>query len=50
MTFPRITQTFVARELYKLCAGSIIRRILGQYSSRSIWQPQDIIKGPFRRV
>ena len=44
MTFPRITQTFVEKELYKLCAGSIIRRILGQYSSRSTWQPQDIIK------
>ncbi len=44
MKFPRITKKFLEKELYKLCAGPVTRRILGQYPPQSTWQPQDIIQ------
>jgi len=44
MKFPRITKQFVQNELYKLCAGYDTGRILGKYSSKSTWQPENIVK------
>lgn len=39
----KITTQFVENELYKLCAGSDTRAIIGHYSRNSQWLPQDII-------
>jgi hypothetical protein len=44
MKFPQITKKFVQKELYKLCDGYDTQLIINKYSSKSIWQPQDIIK------
>ncbi|MCK5342996.1 MAG: transposase [Candidatus Heimdallarchaeota archaeon] len=44
MRFPQITKKFVQKELYKLCDGYDTRQIINEYSSKSTWQPQDIIK------
>ena len=44
MKFPKITKQFVQKELYKLCDGYDIKQSINKYSSKSTWQPQDIIK------
>ena len=44
MKFPQITKQFIQAELYKLCAGYDTSKIIGKYSSKSTWQPYDIIK------
>lgn len=44
MRFPQITKKFVQKELYKLCDGYDTRQIINEYSFKSTWQPQDIIK------
>lgn len=42
--FTRIIKQFVQNEIYKLCAGYDTQTIIGKYSNKSRWQPQDIIK------
>lgn len=44
MKFPNITKKFLENEIYKLCAGEDVQHILGKYSQRSTYQPQDLIK------
>ncbi len=44
MKFPRITRQFIRHELYKVCAGYDTSKIIGNYSSKSTWQPYDVIK------
>jgi hypothetical protein len=44
MRFQRTTKKFIQNELYKLCAGTDTNQILGEYSHKSTWQGQNIIK------
>ena len=44
MKIPRITKQFIHSELYKVCDGYDTTKIIGKYSSKSTWNPQDIVK------
>lgn len=44
MHFERTTNQALTRDLYKVCDGEQTRNIIGEYSSKSTWQPKDIIK------
>ena len=44
MKFPQITKQFIHSELYKVCDGYDTTKIIGKYSSKSTWHPQDIVK------
>ena len=38
------TKNYIKSELYKVCAGEDVTKIIGQYNHNSIWQPHDIVK------
>ncbi len=44
MKIPKITKQFIQSELYKVCDGYDTSRIVGKYSSKSTWQPHDVIR------
>ena len=44
MKVSKLTIEFIQKKLYKFCAGTDVQTIIGKYSSKSRWQPPDIIK------
>lgn len=44
MHFQRTTNKALTRDIYKVCDGEVTKAIVGEYSPKSTWQPEDIIK------
>ncbi|MCK4849224.1 MAG: hypothetical protein KAT16_09375, partial [Candidatus Heimdallarchaeota archaeon] len=44
MKFNRTTNKALTRDIYKVCDGEVTRRIVGDYSHKSKWQPKDMIR------
>lgn len=44
MKYHRTTKRFIQNELYKLCVGTDTTTIIDEYSYKSRWHPQDIVK------
>ena len=44
MHFQRTTSKALTRDIYKVCDGEQTKAVIGEYSPKSTWQPEDIIK------
>ncbi len=44
MRFQRTTNQALTRDIYKVCDGELTKGIVGEYSHKSTWQPEDIIR------
>ena len=44
MHFKRTTNKALTRDIYKVCDGEVTKAIVGEYSPKSTWQPEDIIR------
>ena len=44
MHFQRTTNKALTRDIYKVSDGEVTKASVGEYSPKSTWQPEDIIK------
>jgi hypothetical protein len=44
MHFQRTTNQALTRDIYKVCDGEQTREIVGEYSYKSKWQPEDVFR------
>ena len=44
MHFQSRSNQVLTRNIYKVCDGEVTKIIVGEYSPKSTWQPEDIIR------